>query len=124
MHATARALRVSVGPWCWKRCAKPDGRVPSPQPSTKPGHVHRFLAADEAKAYCVARGGVLLDVPTGIIPFSAVGTSSFGAVQGPEELAASVPGIDPLRPYPYSRSHQSLPRCWGWLPISFMVAAS
>lgn len=50
-------------------------------------HRNRFLAADEAKAYCIAEG-VLLDVRTGIIPFSAVGTSTFGAVQGPEDLTS------------------------------------
>lgn len=50
-------------------------------------HRNRFLAADEAKAYCVAEG-VLLDVRTGIIPFSAVATSTFSAVQGPEDLTS------------------------------------
>jgi len=46
---------------------------------------NRFLAADEARAYCVAEG-VLLDVRTGIIPFSGVASSTFGAVQEPDGL--------------------------------------
>ena len=50
-------------------------------------HRNRFLGADEAKAYCIAEG-VLLDVRTGIIPFSTVATSTFGAVQGPEDLTS------------------------------------
>jgi hypothetical protein len=50
-------------------------------------HRNRFLGADEAKAYCIAEG-VLLDVRTGIIPFSAVAASTFGAVQGPEDLTS------------------------------------
>ena len=50
-------------------------------------HRNRFVGADEARAYCVAEG-VLLDVRTGIIPFSAVATSTFGAVKGPEDLTS------------------------------------
>lgn len=46
---------------------------------------NRFLGQDEAKAYCLAEG-VLLDVRTGIIPFSGVGTSVFEAVENPEDL--------------------------------------
>lgn len=48
---------------------------------------NRFLRADEAKAYCVAEG-VLLDVRTGIIPFSGLGTSIFSAKQSPEDLSS------------------------------------
>lgn len=48
-------------------------------------HRNRFLRADEAKAYCVAEG-VLLDVRTGIIPFSSAASATFGAVQNPEDL--------------------------------------
>ena len=45
----------------------------------------RLLRPDQAKAYCLAEG-VLLDVRTGIFPFSGVGSSAFGAVQNPEDL--------------------------------------
>ncbi|HSL83807.1 MAG TPA: hypothetical protein VLF66_13610, partial [Thermoanaerobaculia bacterium] len=48
---------------------------------------NRFLGADQAKAYCVAEG-VLLDVRTGIIPFSAVASSTFAAVQEANDLTS------------------------------------
>ena len=48
---------------------------------------HRLLGADEAKVYCVAEG-VLLDVRSGIIPFSAAAMATFGAVKRPEDLTS------------------------------------
>lgn len=48
---------------------------------------NRFLSPDEAKAYCVAEG-VLLDVRTGIVPFSSVASSTFGAVQEADDLTS------------------------------------
>lgn len=48
---------------------------------------NRFVRADEAKAYCLAEG-VLLDVRTGIVPFSAVASASFGASQTRDDLSA------------------------------------
>lgn len=48
---------------------------------------HRFIGTDEAKAYCVAEG-ILLDVRTGIIPFSAAASATFGALKGPEDLTS------------------------------------
>ncbi|MDH3253996.1 MAG: hypothetical protein OEM62_03315 [Acidobacteriota bacterium] len=48
---------------------------------------NRFLGADQAKAYCVAEG-VLLDVRTGIIPFSSTASSTFGASRSAEDLNA------------------------------------
>ncbi len=50
-------------------------------------HRNRFLGADRARAYCVAEG-VLLDIRTGIIPFSEAVTSTFGTVENPDDLTA------------------------------------
>lgn len=48
-------------------------------------HRDRLLGADEAKAYCVAEG-ILLDVRTGIVPFSGAASSTFAAVRGEGDL--------------------------------------
>lgn len=48
---------------------------------------NRFLAPDEARAYCVAEG-VLLDVRTGIVPYSSAASSTFGATESPGDLTA------------------------------------
>lgn len=48
-------------------------------------HRNRFIGTDEARAYCIAEG-VLLDVRTGIIPFSSVNSSTFEAVRTAEDI--------------------------------------
>ncbi len=46
----------------------------------------RLLAPDQARATCVAEG-VLLDVRTGIIPFSSAAAATFGTVESPDDLS-------------------------------------